>query len=171
MAYHILKACFPSDNNRRPTRPQGGPGGGGGGGAGGWFGGSGSGGTRPNPGAPPPPYSKDDPSSTAGTAGWRPGFWTGLGLGGLAGRWFQPSPLDQYRAQQERMMRPSLWDWERPGGWLGTRRQEPTRARPAAAPQTSQRATGWFRSSDDRGEGSSNGATRRSTGYGGSLVR
>ena len=51
---------------------------------GGWGPGWGPGGGGGND-APPPyqPYPKDRPSAQA-SSGWRPGFWSGLGLGGLA---------------------------------------------------------------------------------------
>lgn len=53
----------------------------------GWGGGGGGGG-RPNNGDPPPPYDpgpwrKSSPQ-TQNQEGWRPGFWTGAGVGGLA---------------------------------------------------------------------------------------
>ncbi|SPO30391.1 uncharacterized protein UTRI_06321 [Ustilago trichophora] len=64
---------------------------GGGGGGGGWGGGGGGwwpGGPYGN-NPPPPPYapkSEQDSSSSSSSSSssWRPGFWTGLGLGGLA---------------------------------------------------------------------------------------
>jgi hypothetical protein len=169
MAYFILKSCFSSPNTRtQRARPRTG----GTGGGGGWFSGG-----RPNSGAPPPPYTAQDPYSgpkftSSNAAGnnnqWQPGFWTGMGVGGLLGRLTAPSANDDaYRARQERMMRPSTWDWERPGGtggglFGGGGQQEPPRQR------------SWFGTpsdNTDRGEGSSNGVTRTSTGYGGSNVR
>ncbi|KAH7106614.1 DUF1183-domain-containing protein [Auriculariales sp. MPI-PUGE-AT-0066] len=168
LAFQIIKSCLSApQRSPRAARPRGG--GGGGGGAGGWF----TGGA--NHRAPPPPYSQDPPTSSNNAAGWRPGFWTGLGAGGLLGRYFQPTPHDPYRAERERMMRPSTWDWERPTtnrGWFDA---APSRAQTAARPQDSPRANNWFgtesHQQEDRGEGSSTGATRRSTGYGSSRVR
>lgn len=63
------------------------------------------GGTTPrfppqNPLPPPPPYQKDAPG-----AGWTPGFWTGLGLGGLAASYVGN--------QRRREPAPPMYDWER----------------------------------------------------------
>ncbi|KZV84649.1 DUF1183-domain-containing protein, partial [Exidia glandulosa HHB12029] len=165
--YRIVISCL-----TRPDRPvnAGGSRGGPGGGGGGWFN-TGGGGGRPDygPNGPPPPY-KEQPSdsSSFGATGWRPGFWTGLGMGGLFGRYFRPSPyVPPYEQQAPR------WEWERPYTWYAPR---PSRTYRAPPPQESERASsGWFntgRSSSyqdtDGGEGSSSGAARRSTGYGGS---
>lgn len=61
----------------------------GGGGGGGGSGGGGGGGAHPDHYDPPPPYdygsSKKPSARTPGQEGWRPGFWTGAGLGGAAG--------------------------------------------------------------------------------------
>lgn len=68
----------------------GGPGGGGGGGwAPGWGGNQG----------PPPPYMKQEPDSSASSSGsaWRPGFWTGLGLGGVAAAALNNRNRDPYQ--------------------------------------------------------------------------
>ncbi|KAJ6531863.1 hypothetical protein B0H19DRAFT_1188957 [Mycena capillaripes] len=93
----------------------------------------------------PPPYSKSAPTPNEG---WRPGFWTGAALGGLGAHWFNGRQNSRaYDWERERSYRPPTT-----GGLFG------------------QRSTA--RSSEDRGEGSSNlGAMRRSTGLGGSSVR
>jgi len=103
--------------------------------------------------APPPPYSKT-PQHPTGEA-WRPGFWTGAAVGGLANHlWNRP------RAEP---VRTTSYDWER------HRQPEPQPRMPFfGGGGGSYRPT----SSDDRGEGSSNlGSMRRSTGIGGSRTR
>jgi SOCE-associated regulatory factor of calcium homoeostasis len=98
----------------------------------------------------PPPYSKSSPEGTQ-SQGWRPGFWTGAAVGAAGAHLFN-------RSSTTNTVPPSTpWDWERE--------------------RTS--SSSWFSggrsttsNSNDRGEGSSNlGATRRSTGLGGSNVR
>lgn len=155
--YHVLKSCFtrprgatPTQRTPRPSR------------GGGWFPGH-----NPDTPDPPPPYSRHGKQPES-AGGWTPGFWTGLGLGGLAaslwgGRRRDPGqPIPSQR---------SLWDWERATQWWGA----PTvRSTPPATP-----SDGWYRTTpgrawadDDRGEGPSNlGRMRRSTGWGGSSVR
>ncbi|KAF9267805.1 DUF1183-domain-containing protein [Marasmius fiardii PR-910] len=103
---------------------------------------------------PPPPYSG---GKNAAADGWRPGFWTGAALGGLADRYFFNGNRrdDNPGSRQNRRM----WDWERPA--------------------TTSRQTGnspgwrsWSSTSDDRGEGTSDlGRMRTSSGLGGSSVR
>jgi hypothetical protein len=106
-------------------------------------------------GAPPPPYSKDVPGATAGAPpqqqqaqGWRPGFWTGLGLGGAA--W----ALNRGGGGNTR-------GWERPGYDARERwEDEHGRFGRAAGPS--------------RGYGGTDGGfgeTRRSTGFGGTRNR
>jgi store-operated calcium entry-associated regulatory factor len=161
--YQIFKSCFSrpaSTTTSTPSRPASRPSGGG------WFPGHHSNGTDP-----PPPYSHHHKPSASESAGWTPGFWTGLTLGGLGasmwGRWRDPDPPV--------VPRRSFWDWERPYGWGGR-----STTRQAAPPPTP--SGGWFRgagsgsrrtwSNDDRGEGTSNlGTMRSSTGWGGSSVR
>jgi hypothetical protein len=143
--YNFLRSCLRRregfTSSSRPPRPPSASGFHSGGGFRGWF----PGGTD-NADAPPP-YSKNNPSEP-----WRPGFWTGAALGGIATQLFnrrQPEPRPAEPG-------PAPYDWE---GY----RAVPSffRARPAPAPAR-----------EDRGEGSSNlGATRRSTGLGGSNVR
>ena len=100
---------------------------------------------------PPPPYSKQT-QNAPGWQNWRPGFWTGAALGGLANyMWNRP--------RTEAPLRPTAYDWE------------------SVRPQPSFFGAGSGyrpnpRSDFDRGEGSSNlGPMRRSTGLGGSNVR
>jgi hypothetical protein len=100
-----------------------------------------------NGGDPPPPYSKQ---TSGGGQGWRPGFWTGAAVGGLANHFFT-------RQQARPAPAPVVYDWE-------DRIPGVSFLRGGRAPV----ATNY----EDRGEGSSNlGAMRRSTGLGGSNVR
>ena len=102
---------------------------------------------------PPPPYPKYQ-QDTPTWQNWRPGFWTGAALGGLANHWWNGS-----RTVEEPVRR-TVYDWER-----------------VQRPSFFGRGSGYRQptapSSDyDRGEGSSNlGPMRRSTGLGGSSVR
>ena len=105
------------------------------------------------PSDPPPPYPKypqQDASST--WQNWRPGFWTGAALGGLANHWWNSPRTTGVPVRR------TAYDWERPS-FFGR----------GSGYSTRQSTT----SSDyDRGEGSSNlGPMRRSTGLGGSSVR
>ncbi|KAF5367508.1 hypothetical protein D9758_003764 [Tetrapyrgos nigripes] len=151
--YSFLKSCFEprnhnaSQDNRRP-----------GGSGSGWFPGTFDGGDD-NPVDPPPPYTKQPPSGSQNGQGWRPGFWSGLAVGGLADRYLFPRARDAYNARDNRDEWRSArrqYDWERPAAPGFTRPSPRTRA--------------W--SSEDRGEGPSNlGATRQSSGFGSSTVR
>lgn len=117
-----------------------GSGGGGGGGGGGWW--PGEGGFHPH--QPPPPYTpKPDPDG----ASWRPGFWTGLGLGGLAAT----AAASSRRRPQSTFYQPpqaGLFDNDHGFGARGR---------------------GW--DDDDRGIGSSSSFMRESTGFGGTRNR
>lgn len=142
ISYNFFLSCFRRDANSRAPRPP--PTGPRPSSSGGWF----PGGMDDSQG-PPPPYSKN-PSEATGQ-GWRPGFWTGAALGGIANHLFAN------RRQAAAAPRPATWDWER--------------EQPRASIFGGRRAATPARS-DDRGEGSSNlGAMRRSTGLGGSSVR
>ncbi len=106
---------------------------------------------------PPPPYTKNAGDSSTSSGGWKPGFWTGALLGGLADN------LYNRNSNQNRAAQPS-YDWERSN----------SQPRPSFFGTGSGFTSGPTRrsSGDDRGEGSSNlGATRRSTAIGGSNVR
>ncbi|KAH8112714.1 DUF1183-domain-containing protein [Phellopilus nigrolimitatus] len=127
---------------------------------------------------PPPPYSahpKPSTSSGAGSSGsssaFQPGFWSGLGMGGLGGlvaaRAFGGN-RDQSRSARE-------YDWERERGTRGrglfgssspfVAPAEPSRGPSVVIQRESTR-------NDNRAEGPSNlGSMRRSTGYGVSNVR
>jgi hypothetical protein len=143
--YNVFLSCYGNRNSRAPRpssntpRPSGGSG---------WFPGD----HRNNDyGPPPPPYSKN-PENTPGWQNWRPGFWTGAAVGGLANHlWNRP--------RTEAPVRPTAYDWER------------------FQPRSSffGRGSGYRQPTpfdNDRGEGSSNlGPMRRSTGVGGSSVR
>ena len=104
---------------------------------------------------PPPPYT-DDRKRNQPSESWRPGFWSGAALGGLAGHLLnrnQPRPQTQN----------APYDWERERSF-----QIPFISRPLRRATPSRSA--W--NDDDRGEGSSNlGSMRRSTGHGGTNVR
>ncbi|KAF9474252.1 DUF1183-domain-containing protein [Pholiota conissans] len=149
IVYSFVQSCLRNNAAPRAPRPAGnnyGPGGGGSG----FF----PGGYRDD--APPPPYSKTQQDSAAGSGwgAWRPGFWTGAALGGIANHYFN-------RAQGQ-YATPRAYDWER-------RAPPPARTSPFGGGSSGYRRQ---TSDDDRGEGSSNlGATRRSTGLGGSRVR
>lgn len=137
-------------------------GGGRGGGGGGWWPGGGGGFNNP-----PPPYTptpKPDPDSSSASNSWRPGFWTGLGLGGLAasaaasarrrqqqqqgGGFYQPPQMGYLDDSYGFGAGPSRFG----GGGRGVRR-------------------GW--DGDDRGFGGSSGSGgfRESTGFGGTRNR
>ncbi|TFK20293.1 DUF1183-domain-containing protein [Coprinopsis marcescibilis] len=145
----VLESCF---RRRTPSttasnRPGGGPEPGAG--SRWWFPGG-----RPgyNPGYDsPPPYSKyGNASEATGAQGWRPGFWSGAAMGGLANHlWNNRNNNNQRdRGQPEPAARPRPWNWE-------TRfpSQPDVRARPVY-------------DNSDRGEGSSNlGSMRSSTGF------
>uniref|UniRef100_A0A8H7Y2W1 Store-operated calcium entry-associated regulatory factor n=1 Tax=Psilocybe cubensis TaxID=181762 RepID=A0A8H7Y2W1_PSICU len=145
--YSFILSCFRNNTTTRGPRPTGHnrPGGGG---SSGWF----PGGYNDHSTDPPPPYSKN--AQPEPRQGWRPGFFTGALVGGLANHlWNRP--------RNEQYARTTSYDWER-------RR---------AVPRSSFFGGGsTFRQpsyqSDDRGEGSSNlGSMRRSTGLGGTNVR
>ncbi|KXN84736.1 hypothetical protein AN958_12163 [Leucoagaricus sp. SymC.cos] len=154
-AYNLLKSCFRRSNGSS-VRGHGGAGprpGGGGGGGGGWFPGDHR---RDDWSNPPPPYTKN-PSNNGANEGWRPGFWTGAALGGLATQFWNN------RRQAE------------PGVYWNQWNQVPIQSGPGSQSMfgsgfSSRRPTHF--DDDDRGEGSSNlGSMRRSTGIGGSNVR
>lgn len=143
----ILYSVFLSCRNNRnssaassnpPSRPSGGSG---------WFPG-GHHNNNGHPSDPPPPYSPKYQRQDT-WQNWRPGFWTGAALGGLANQWWNGP-----RTTTEIPVRRTVYDWERPsffGRGSGYSARQPT---------------------NDRGEGSSNlGPLRRSTGLGGSSVR
>ncbi|KAG2149088.1 DUF1183-domain-containing protein [Suillus bovinus] len=92
--------------------------------------------------SPPPPYTKD--AGTGNSSQWQPGFWTGAALGALGNHLLnRPSGSQEYDWERERRLPNSI-----------------SRSRPVP---------GY----DDqgRGESSSLGAMRTSTGYGGSSSR
>ncbi|CDU24237.1 uncharacterized protein SPSC_03308 [Sporisorium scitamineum] len=133
----------------------GGSGGSGRGGGGGWGGGGGGwwpGGSGPYNNPPPPYTPKPEPDSSSSSS-WRPGFWTGLGLGGLAAtaaassRRRQPATDEFFQPPQPSFMHDHGFNYGYNGG--GRRR-------------------GW--DDDDRGVGSSSG-WRESTGFGGTRNR
>ncbi|PPQ70300.1 hypothetical protein CVT26_014585 [Gymnopilus dilepis] len=159
--YSFFMSCFRNNNNTTPraprppgynSRPSTSSSGGGG-----WF----PGGHHDD--SPPPPYSKSPPSQgQSGWSSWRPGFWTGAALGGLANHLWNNN-----NRQRNDPPRTRFYDWER------------LRPRPAPPPQAQSSWSSWGASrrssswqSEDRGEGSSNlGSMRRSTGLGGTNVR
>ncbi|KIJ95779.1 hypothetical protein K443DRAFT_134330 [Laccaria amethystina LaAM-08-1] len=152
--YSMIQSCLRRDPTPRAPRtttnsaPR--PGGGGSG----WF-----------PGAhpddyppPPPPYSKNPSQGSNGWGNWRPGFWTGAVAGGLANQFWNSATNRQPAAAG------AAYDWER------DRVAAPTR--PGLSSFFGARRAPSSGYDDNRGEGSSNlGATRRSTGLGGSSVR
>ncbi len=145
IAYNLIASCFRRSNGggRGGSRPRSG-----GGGGGGWF----PGGHRPGDdwSNPPPPYSKDPPNQE----GWRPGFWTGAAVGGLANQFWNS------RRQAEPRPYWNQWNQVPVAGGSGPMFGGFGARRPARFDD------------DDRGEGPSNlGSMRRSTGVGGSNVR
>ncbi|KAF8349163.1 hypothetical protein F5887DRAFT_553632 [Amanita rubescens] len=160
IAYTFILNFFTTRNNSRqpgsqyssrPSRP----GGGGGGSGGDTYRGNFPGGYD----EPPPPYTDDRQKRNESAEGWRPGFWSGAALGGLATHLFNRNS-SQPQAQPDRA---APYDWERERSF-----QIPFVSRPLRRAAPSQPA----RNDDDRGEGSSNlGSMRRSTGYGGTNVR
>ncbi|TKY87474.1 hypothetical protein EX895_003488 [Sporisorium graminicola] len=144
----------------RAVRGNAGSGGGGGraggGGGGGWGGGGGGGGGGWWPGGsypPPPPYTpKPEPDSAPSASSWRPGFWTGLGLGGLAAT----------AAASSRRRPPGA------GGFYYPPPQAGFLHEPSFSSGFGGRRRGW--DDDDRGVGSSS-AWRESTGFGGTRNR
>jgi len=159
-AWSIIKSCFAPREASRRIPP-------------GSTGGAGGNGPRPTRRWPwgdndntnaPPPYSRHDPSSsnTAG-GGWQPGFWTGLGMGGVAASLYGLNRRNQGLGGQR------AWDWEldRERARETEREREHERLRALNARFGGREDRDW-----DRGEGPSSGpATRRSTGVGGSNVR
>jgi SOCE-associated regulatory factor of calcium homoeostasis len=157
--YSFLKSCFggdrPSvrqDNGRQPP----GTGPGGGYNRGWWPGDNDNHDNHP----PPPPYSKtaQPPVGVFGEGGWRPGFWTGAAMGGIANHLFNRNR----RREPEPLGRAGQYDWEQRFNPLN---------RPAQPAY--QRPRNRFFDDNDRGEGSSSGlgAMRSSTGLGGTNVR
>ncbi|KAF8149887.1 hypothetical protein B0H34DRAFT_678835 [Crassisporium funariophilum] len=147
IVYSFFLSCFRSGPaSRGPHPPTHGsrPGSGAG-----WFPGD----YRDDTSAPPPPYSKAEQNPP----GWRPGFWTGAALGGLAHQLWNRRP-------QTVPAPAAAYDWER------DRTTQAPRQSFFGGGGGNQRQTSYR--SDDRGEGSSSlGAMRRSTGLGGSNVR
>ncbi|KAF8206365.1 hypothetical protein K438DRAFT_1817060 [Mycena galopus ATCC 62051] len=148
IVYSFLQSCMRGPQNRVGGRPD----------PGGRPGNSGffPGGFNNNddPTAPPPPYSKGA-APTANEPGWRPGFWTGAAMGGLGAHLFNNNRQNQNQNSRS-------YDWER---------ERSNQRPPTNSGLFGQRSTARY-SQEDRGEGSSNlGATRRSTGFGGSSVR
>lgn len=141
MLYKMLKSCF-GDEARGGPSP--------GSSSGSW--GSGSRGNHRHD--PPPPYSKYNQTEQR-PQGWEPGFWTGVGLGGLGGYLFNNGSRrrDAYDWERERILRTTRPVYQSEPLFSSGRRQ-----------------THFGQS--DRGEGSSNlGPMRRGTGLGGSNVR
>jgi len=151
--YTVLLSCLSrrsttprSSSDNPPRRPNSGSG---------WF----PGGHQDNnyPSDPPPPYPKYQ-QDAPGWQNWRPGFWTGAALGGLANHWWNGGGGGGPRTTEVPVRR-TVYDWERPS-FFGRGSGYSTR-QPSTTP-----------SDYDRGEGSSNmGPMRRSTGLGGSSVR
>ncbi|PPQ75438.1 hypothetical protein CVT24_013022 [Panaeolus cyanescens] len=146
--YKFLSSCLGGGSSPRPTRstnntrPSGGSG---------WFPGH----HPDDPQGPPPPYTK---FSSNPQTGWRPGFWTGAAMGGLANhlwnrRTTEPVRTSPYDWEQvNRQPRSSIFNTSPSSGFGSGYRSQPTNV--------------------DRGEGPSNlGSIRRSTGFGGSRTR
>ncbi|KAF5391572.1 hypothetical protein D9757_002386 [Collybiopsis confluens] len=99
---------------------------------------------------PPPPYSKNAGPQNQNNEGWRPGFWSGALMGGLADRYLLRNPAPRQEYDWEHHRHPTFY-----GGVAGGGHHRPP-----------------SHSDNNRGEGSSNlGGMRRSTGFGSSNVR
>jgi hypothetical protein len=152
IAYLFLKSYF-RGRDQPLARPR--PLGGTGWGPSNWWPGGNNG---SNPGAPPPPYSKNPETSQR----WMPGFWSGLGLGSLgtslwnSARSSDNNPRRAYDWERDRMASRSVFDNPFGSRSFGSRR-------PASSDT--------WQEDDDRGEGTSLGPMRRSTGVGGTNVR
>lgn len=118
----MFKSCMTAHREANGARA--GPGGRGGrsGGYSNWFGGAGGSRRTDRDDRPPPYYRKDSAASSSDNAGrsWMPGFWTGLGLGGLAaslwnggGRQGDAAAVRRAREQLLRQQQQE-YDWERP---------------------------------------------------------
>ena len=151
--YKYLLPCLEGDHGSHPPRtPRPGP----------------SSGSGSFPGSyddyrrrPPPPYSKypDNPTgSTWAALGGQDGlgFWSGAGLGSLG-----TYMLTRQRNQEPQQRR---YDWENER----FQRRDPVPQGPQASGSFSQQQS-W--SGSNRASSSNMGATRRSTGFGGSTVR
>ncbi|CAE6434866.1 unnamed protein product [Rhizoctonia solani] len=144
------------------------PGGGRGTGGGGWPWGRGGGGRGGGPSSSnnaPPPYTKyPRPSQPNQNESWGPGFWTGLGAGGLAAGMYNylTRPRETYRPTA------TTWDWDRASMFSSTG-TGPYRPEPSAFRRRQEY--------DNHGAGSSTGPgtrlgeMRRATGYAGTSVR
>lgn len=126
---------------------------------------------------PPPPYPKPGPSSTtqpatnSGISGnFQPGFWSGLGLGGLGATMAQRFYRRDGEQYPQRYRPVGEYDWERER----SRRPGMFSSFPysASSPEPSSSSARNRRSHDNRASGSSSlGQMRSSTGYGTSSVR
>lgn len=137
---------------------------GGGGGGGGWW----PGGSFPPYNNPPPPYTpkpEPDSSGSSSSSSWRPGFWTGLGLGGLAASAAASARRRQHGSYFPPPAQPGyLYDSDYGYGFGAG---GPAFGRPATTLGRGGRGTRW--DDDDRGIGSS--GWRESTGFGGTRNR
>lgn len=183
--YSFLRSCIRRFSPRHTPPPasrfwpfSGGGGGGPGSGPGGGGGGSSS--------APPPPYSKYQSSTNTSVpppttqdptqpAGGRPGFWTGIGLGGLAAYLAaNAAATREQNRQRERELAQSAWLG---GGGLGYNSMaDGTGIFGAGARRRGWEDSRWgggsgIGSPSMRSRGDSDGEMRRSTGFGGTNVR
>lgn len=146
---------------------------------------AGSGSTN-NP--PPPPYTSAPPphfkSSDSSDPTWRPGFWSGLGLGSAASYlWTNRNSRrsnDGYTTENGNFGGPRsrAYDWERPRsaggsfGGAGGQGQSSSFQTRYAPPDEGSSWAGSRARNTDRGEGTSNlGPMRSASGIGRSTVR
>ncbi|GHJ89017.1 hypothetical protein NliqN6_5419 [Naganishia liquefaciens] len=191
--YSFLRSCIRRFSPRHTPPPasrfwpfSGGGGGGGGGGPGGGPGGNGGGSFS----APPPPYSKYQSSTNASVppgaatqdptqpAGGRPGFWTGIGLGGLAAYLAaNAAATREENRRRERELAQSAWFGTRIGSGSGyDAMADGTGLFGAGARRRGWEDSRWgggtgVGSSSTMSRGDSDGEMRRSTGFGGTNVR
>ncbi|CUA70861.1 Store-operated calcium entry-associated regulatory factor [Rhizoctonia solani] len=129
---------------------------------GGWPWGGGRGGGPNSSNDAPPPYSKHArPSRPNQNESWRPGFWTGLGAGGLA------AGMYNYLTRPRELYRPAAtaWDWDRSAfSSTGPYRPEPSAFRRRYEYDDSSAGS-------STGPGTRLGEMRRATGYASTSVR
>ena len=170
--YLLFKSCVAA-HRQATVQPRRGPGGGRGsnGGWSSWFGGGpSSGASAPRRDDPPPPYySKYSPGQSSNpTQGgsWTPGFWTGVGAGGLAtslwnSRYRDDTTAPHHARERAEAPRQQEYDWE-------YHRGAPSSSRSGMSGSVPQSRYSTYTDPDD---GNGLGETRRSTAVANSRVR
>ncbi|KAF9971143.1 Store-operated calcium entry-associated regulatory factor [Actinomortierella ambigua] len=136
------------------SRGSGGGGGGGGGGGPGFGGGpAGHGGS-----SPPPNYFKTTNTSSSSEGGYQPGFWSGVGLGGLAS-YLATSAANRNREREAMYYDTYGSNYYNAGPSTGFGYRQPTRSNSGGGSRSTY------------GSSSSSSSTHTSTGYGGTRRR